>query len=72
MILTNNKRDLQLLDAISDGDELAATPHQSLLFNTPHRFLQLDHISFVVPRFDFQRNDRLPNMPSALSLGLSR
>ena len=57
--LTDDEGDLELLDAVADGDKLARTPHETRLLDRTHRFLELDHVRLVVPRLDIERHDGL-------------
>ena len=59
---TDDKSDLELLDTVADGDELARTPHETLHLDRTHRLLELRHVSLVVPRLDLEGNKRLQIM----------
>merc|ERR1711997_1388857 len=41
-------------DPVSDGDEFARAPEQSVRFDRTHLLLQLGHIRLVVPRLDIE------------------
>jgi hypothetical protein len=56
---TNYQSDLELADTVADSHKLAGTPHKTFLLNRTYRFLQLLHVCFIVPRFDFKRDNRL-------------
>ncbi len=44
-----NELDLELSDAISDGEELGGTPQESVVRNRAHALLELDHVCLVIP-----------------------
>ena len=60
--LTDDNGNLELLDTVADGDELAGTPHETLHLDRTHRLLELRHVSLVVPRLDLEGNKRLKIM----------
>ena len=60
--LTDDNSNLELLDTVADGDELAGTPHETLHLDRTHRLLELRHVSLVVPRLDLEGNKRLKIM----------
>ena len=41
---------LQLLDAITDGDQLAGSPQKTVLLDALHVLEHLVHVSLIVPR----------------------
>jgi uncharacterized membrane protein YgcG len=51
-IVLDNERDLELGNAVSDGDQLGGAPDETLLLNGAHGFLELLHVGLVVPRLD--------------------
>ncbi|CAA7619375.1 hypothetical protein MCP1_2400001 [Candidatus Terasakiella magnetica] len=48
-VIDNGHPDLQLLDAISNWDKLGCAPKQSFHLDTPNSFLELGHVSLIVP-----------------------
>lgn len=56
---TNDKRDLELANTISDGHELAGTPYKTRHLNRAHRVFQCFHICLIIPRLDLKGDDRL-------------
>lgn len=56
---TNDNRDLEFLDTIADGHKLTATPYETVLLDSTDSFLELSHVGFIVPRLDFEGNNRL-------------
>lgn len=59
LVVLNDEVDLQLLDAVADGDELAATPDEAVLLNGADSRLHLLHVRLVVPRLDVHGDDAL-------------
>lgn len=66
--LTNDEGNLELLDTITNRNELGRTPNKTLLLDRADRFLELGHVGLVVPRLDLERNDRLGNRLGLVSL----
>lgn len=63
--------DLELLDAVADGDELGSTPEKALHLNGADELLHLDHVGGVVPGLDVEEDVGLANHLLASLLGLS-
>jgi hypothetical protein len=47
-------RDLELADAVADGDELRRAPDEPLLLDGADGLLELLHVGLVVPRLDLE------------------
>ncbi len=59
MLRTDDNGDLEFLDTVPDGDELACTPNKAGLLDRADRLLQLGEVGLVIPRLDIEGNDRL-------------
>ena len=57
--LTDDESDLELLDTVNDGDELAGTPDETLHLNAAHRLLKFGHVGLVIPGLHLEGDDRL-------------
>lgn len=56
---TDNEGDLELLDTETDGNKLAGTPEQTVLFDRTDSLLQSLHVGFVIPGLDFKGDNGL-------------
>lgn len=57
--LTDDKGDLELLNAKADRDQGGGTPYEAVLLDGSDTFFQELHVRFVVPRLDVKSNDGL-------------
>jgi len=69
-VVLDDQVDLQLLDAEADGDELGATPDQTLLLDAADSLFESLHVGFVVCESLLERDsahveDRLCTYPKA-------
>lgn len=54
---------LELLDTVTDRDELRETPNESGLLDRTDRLFEFGHVRLVVPRLDVESDERLGNGP---------
>jgi hypothetical protein len=47
--VNGNSLDLELLDSVTDWDELGSTPHKSVVDKGADSLLQLGHIGLIIP-----------------------
>ncbi len=59
MLRTDNEGDLELLDTVTNGHELAGSPEQTVLLDGANGGLKGSHIGFIVPRLNIHGHDRL-------------
>ena len=58
LVVLDHARDLNLFDAIADGDQFCSAPEQSVHFDGADEFFHFDKIGFVVPRLDVEDDVR--------------
>ena len=49
LVILNSAHDLQFLDAIANGDELAGSPEETVHLDALHVLQHLVHVSLIVP-----------------------
>ena len=54
LVVLNDTGDLEFLDAITNGDQLASAPQEAVHFNRANVLLELGHVRLVIPRFDVE------------------
>ena len=63
-LVLNNEGDLELLDTVTDGNKLGATPNEAFLLDGTDRLLESLQVSFIVPRFNVKCHDGLYDVAS--------
>lgn len=58
-LVLNDDSDLELLDPVSDGNELGESPEKAGLLDGADRGLEEGHVRLVVPGLDVEGDDRL-------------
>lgn len=57
LIIFNDTRDLELLDSVTDGNQLGGTPEETVQLDGADLLLHFSEVSLVIPGLDVQ-NDR--------------
>ena len=68
LVVLDDARDLELLDAVANGDQLARAPEETVHFNGANVILQLLHASLVIPRLNVDHDTGLGNNLALLLL----
>merc|ERR1719318_1765090 len=69
--ILNNSHQLQLLDTVPDGDQLAGAPEKAVHLNGLAVLEHLVHVGLIVPRLDIEKNGGFGNEGWLLSLFVS-
>lgn len=56
---TDDKRNLEFLDAVTNRNQFAGTPKKTILLDRSYRLLQSFHVSLIIPRLHVESDDRL-------------
>ena len=59
LVILNNAVDLELLDTVTDGNELGSTPQQTVQLNALDGGSQSVHIGLIIPGLDIERDGGL-------------
>jgi hypothetical protein len=59
LVILNNAVDLELLDTVTDGNELGSTPHQTIQLNTLDGSSQSIHVGLIIPGLDIESDGGL-------------
>jgi len=61
LIILNNTVDLELLDTVTNGNELRTTPEETIHGNSSDSSSQFFHVGFIIPRLNFKSDSGLSN-----------
>ena len=68
----DDKGDLELLDTVTDGDELGSTPDETFHLDGTDGLLKLGHVGLVIPRLHFEGDNGLQGAASQHRIPINR